>query len=185
MPSTRGAFRPDVAAPTPALVVFAGLPGVGKTTLARAAAGGLGATYLRVDTVEQALRDAGTLPGDVAAEGYVVAYRVAADNLALGRSVVADQVNPLTVTRDAWRAVADATGARLVDVEVVCSDPAEHRRRVEARVSDIPGLALPTWGDVRARAYDAWDRPRLVLDTAGVDVGACVAALLAHVGSAP
>ena len=45
----------------PALVVLAGLPGVGKTTLARGAARRLGAAYLRVDTVEHALRDGGTL----------------------------------------------------------------------------------------------------------------------------
>ncbi len=170
-----------VGGPTPPLVVFAGLPGAGKTTLARAAARGLGATYLRVDTVEQTLRAGGTLPAGVVAEGYAVAYGVAADNLALCRPVVADQVNPLGLTRDAWRAVADAAGARLVDVEVVCSDASEHRRRVEARTSDIPGLALPTWDEVQARAYHAWDRPRLVLDTAGRDVDVCVAAVLAHV----
>ena len=162
----------------PVLIVFAGLPGVGKTTLARAVAERLGATYLRVDTIEQALRDGGTLPGGVVAEGYVVAYRVAADNLALGRSVVADLVNPLTLTRDAWRDVAATAGARLVDVEVVCSDPLEHRRRVEQRDGDIPGLVLPTWDAVRAREYDAWDRPRVVIDTAGRDVAACVAAVL-------
>lgn len=160
------------------LVVFAGLPGAGKTTLARAAARHLCATYLRVDTVEQALRECGTLPDGVVAEGYTAAYALAADNLALGRPVVADQVNPLGLTRDAWRAVAAAGGARMVDVEVVCSDPAEHRRRIEQRASDIPGLVLPTWDDVRTREYHAWERPRVVLDTAGRDVAACVAELI-------
>ena len=38
------------------LVVFGGLPGTGKTTLARQVADRLGATYLRIDTIEQALR---------------------------------------------------------------------------------------------------------------------------------
>lgn len=168
------------AAGGPALVVFAGLPGAGKTTLARGVARHLGAAYLRVDTVEQALRDAGTLPAGVGAEGYSVLYRVAADNLALGRPVVADLVNPLAVTRDAWRRVAERAGARLVDVEVVCSDPAEHRRRVEGRAGDVAGLVLPTWADVEARAaeYEAWDRTRVVVDTAGRSPGACLTGLL-------
>ncbi len=84
------------------LIVFAGLPGVGKTTVAREVARRLGAMYLRVDTIEQALRAGGTLPAGVVAEGYAVAYRVAADNLALGHVVVADLVNPLALTRDTW-----------------------------------------------------------------------------------
>lgn len=114
----------------------------------------------------------------VVTEGYAVAHRVAADQLAVGRDVVADAVNPIGVMRDAWRAVAEGAGARLVDVEVVCSDAAEHRRRVETRATDVPGLALPTWAAVRAREYHVWDRPRLVLDTAGRDADACVRELL-------
>lgn len=160
------------------LIAFAGLPGAGKSTIARALARHLGTAYLRIDTIEQALRTCGTLPAGVWAEGYAVAHAVAADQLAVGRSVVADAVNPLGLTRDAWRAVADRAGARLVDVEVVCADSAEHRRRVEARVVDVPGLVPPTWDAVLAREYDAWDRPRLVLDTAGRDAAACVRELL-------
>ena len=161
-------------------IVFAGLPGTGKTTIARVVAQRLGATYLRVDTVEQALRSGGTLPAGVVAEGYTVVYGVAADNLALGHAVVADMVNPLGITRDAWRSMATATGARLIDIEVICSDPLEHQRRVETRVSDIPGLRLPTWDAVRTRVYDRWDRPRIVLDTAGREVEACVADVVAR-----
>ena len=38
------------------LIIIGGLPGVGKTTLAKAAAREWEAVYLRVDTIEQALR---------------------------------------------------------------------------------------------------------------------------------
>ncbi|PWK92360.1 AAA family ATPase [Fulvimonas soli] len=44
------------------LIVLAGLPGGGKTTLARALAARLGATHLRIDTIEQTLRRAGLAP---------------------------------------------------------------------------------------------------------------------------
>jgi predicted kinase len=37
------------------LIIFGGLPGTGKTTLAKALAHRLSAAYLRIDTVEQAM----------------------------------------------------------------------------------------------------------------------------------
>jgi len=70
------------------------------------------------------------------------------------------------VTRDAWVAVAQRTGARVVEVEVICSDPDEHRRRAEMRISDIPGLQLPTWQEIVSREYHPWDREHIVVDTA-------------------
>ena len=37
------------------LVIFAGLPGVGKTAMARELARQIGATHLRIDSIEQAI----------------------------------------------------------------------------------------------------------------------------------
>ena len=74
------------------LIVFGGLPGTGKTTLARAFAQERQATYLRIDTVEQALRSSGIVGDDVGPAGYMVAYALAEENLRLGRIVVADSV---------------------------------------------------------------------------------------------
>jgi predicted kinase len=159
------------------LVIFGGLPGTGKTTLARKLASELGALYLRIDTIEQALRDSQVLTGPVEDAGYRVAYAVAADNLRIGRTVVADSVNPLRITRDAWRAVAAGVDARVIEIEVACSDSAEHRRRVESRHTDIPGLALPTWQEVSAREYHPWDRARIVIDTANTSVDKTLSAL--------
>jgi len=158
------------------LVVLSGLPGVGKTTIARQLASALGAVHLRIDTIEQALRNAGW---EVEGEGYGVAYAVAEDNLRLGRIVVADSVNPWPLTRDAWRSVADRAGVRIVDVEVVCSDADEHRRRVELRSTDLAGHRLPTWTEVLERDYRPWSRERLVIDTARTDVVESVRRILA------
>lgn len=160
------------------LVVFGGLPGVGKTTLAQALAAALRAAYLRIDEIEQALRRAG-LP-EVGPAGYVAAYALAGSNLRLGLPVVADSVNPLPVTRQAWRDVAAAAGVPVLEVEVVCSDAAEHRRRVEARAGDIPGLMPPRWASVQAHDYAPWTTPRLVLDSAVLTPAAALALLLAR-----
>jgi predicted kinase len=105
-----------------------GLPGVGKTTIARELARATGGVHERIDSIEQALRDAGH---EVEAEGYRVAYAVAEDNLRLCRTVIADCVNPWPLTRSEWRAVAHRAGVRAIDVEIVCG-PDEHRRRVES-----------------------------------------------------
>ena len=157
------------------LVVFSGLPGVGKTTIARELAVSMGAVHLRIDTIEQALRNAGS---KVEGEGYSVAYAVAEDNLRLGRIVVADCVNPWPLTRDEWRSVADRAGVRTVDVEVVCSDLDEHRRRVESRSTDLPGHRLPTWTEVVERDYRPWSCKRLVIDTALLEVEESVRRIL-------
>jgi predicted kinase len=148
------------------LVVFGGLPGTGKTTLARAFAQERLATYLRIDTIEQALRSSEMAVGGVGPAGYIVAYALAEANLRLGGIVVADAVNPPAITRDAWRKVAAAANSAILEIEVVCSDTDEHRRRVETRTIDVAGLTPPTWQQVIEREYEPWDRPHLVVDTA-------------------
>lgn len=147
------------------LIVFGGLPGTGKTTLARELAQRLSAMYLRIDTIEQAIITSRLLL-DAGPAGYFVGYSIAADNLSLGLTVVADSVNSLTVTRDTWFEVAKTIGAAFVEIEVICSDPIEHRRRVELRTADIPGHKLPSWQDVLNRQYDPWMRKHIIIDTA-------------------
>jgi predicted kinase len=152
------------------LIIFGGLPGVGKTTIARELAGQIGATYVRIDSIEQALRDSGAVPQPLNDAGYCVGYAIAEDNLRLGRTVVADSVNPLSVTREAWVDVAKRAQVGSVEIEVQCSDRDEHRRRVEARVSDIPGFRTPTWEEVVSREYHPWTHFHIVIDTAGRSV---------------
>ncbi len=155
-------------------MVFGGLPGVGKTTIARRLATRRCASYLRIDVIEQALRASGVLAGDVGPSGYVIGNALAASNLRNGQTVIADCVNPVRESREGWRDTAARADVRLVEIEVVCSDPAEHRRRVEGRASDIEGLVLPDWQAVLRREYAPWAEPHLVLDTARLSVDEAV-----------
>ncbi|MEX5630563.1 MULTISPECIES: AAA family ATPase [Pseudomonas] len=162
------------------LIVFSGLPGTGKTTIARELARQTGAVYLRIDVIEQAIRDAGVLAGDVGASGYGVANALALSNLQLGHRVVADCVNPVEESRAAWTATAATADVALVNIQVVCTDAQEHRRRVETRTGDIPGLTPPTWQSVSAHEYERWDQPVLTLDTASATATEAVASIVAH-----
>lgn len=164
------------------LIVFGGLPGVGKTALARGVAERLRATYLRVDAIEAALWRAGVdrdQPTGLAA--YVIAHAVAEASLASGVDVVVDAVNPVEEARRGWRDLAHHLAKPLRVIEVVCLDETDHRRRVEARVADLEGHIVPTWADVQDRDYEAWDEPRLTLDTSSATPAECLAQALAYI----
>jgi predicted kinase len=111
------------------LIIFSGPPAAGKSTIARRLAPRLRAVWLCIDTLETPIMAA--YGDDIADVGYRAAYGVAEDNLRLGHIVIADCVNDITITRDAWRAVAERAGTPAFDLEVLCSDQDEHRRRVE------------------------------------------------------
>lgn len=153
---------------------MAGLPATGKTAVARVLAGQLHAAHVRIDTIETAIdRAEGQFRetnGWQLPPGYLVGYEVAADQLRNGLSVVADSVNPLGVSRDAWRDAGLGAGARVVEVEIICSDVSMHRRRAQQRVPDIAGLINPTWEQITRRRYEPWQRDRIVVDTAILSV---------------
>jgi predicted kinase len=162
------------------LVVFGGLPGTGKTTIARQIAARRSASYLRVDAIEQAIRLAGVLAGDVGPAGYLVANALAASNLVNGLTVVADCVNPVRESRHGWRTIAARAQTRIVEIEIVCSDPIEHRRRIETRQSDIDGLILPTWQAVLERDYAPWEEQHVIIDTASLSPDDAIAVVERH-----
>jgi predicted kinase len=154
------------------LVIFGGLPGTGKSTLALRLAGPWRAVYLRIDTIERAMVER-EVASSVGERGYGVAYAVAEDNLRLGHTVIADCVNPVQFTRSAWRNVAKRVGVASVEIEVICSDQAEHRHRVETRSAIVP----VTWHEVVTRDFEPWIGEHIRLDTSGQTIDQSLAAL--------
>jgi predicted kinase len=149
------------------LIEFGGLPGTGKSTLAGQLADRLGALWLRVDEIENAMRRNGLTPAQTGIAAYSVAHDVAAGHLRRGMTVIADAVNPVAEARAGWRGLAAEAGARHLVIETECPDPAEHRRRVDTRAADIPGWIYPGWASVRERAgeYQPRTDERLRVDT--------------------
>lgn len=149
------------------LAVFAGLPGVGKSTLAARVAARLPATVLAVDIVDFTLRRYEvheTRPGFAA---YGVVAALAELQLEIGHHVIIDAVNPVKAARQLWVDLAERRQVPLRVVEVVCGDAAEHRRRVEARYEARDHDGVPDWVRVleRQQEYEPYPGPRLVVDT--------------------
>lgn len=96
--------------------------------------------YLRVDTVEQAIRSVSEQNKKIGPEGYFVLYELARENLQLGSTVVTDSVNDINLIRNTFRDIAISLNVPFLEVEILCSDKTQHRYRVENRILDIPGL---------------------------------------------
>jgi predicted kinase len=92
--------------------------------------------------------------------------------LGTGASVIVDAVNAVEAARNQWRKLARRAGVPLLFVEVTCTDRGEHRRRLEARRRDLPGMPDLTWPAVEQRLgeYADWTgesaaAPRVTLDS--------------------
>lgn len=149
----------------PILFIMSGLPGTGKSTLSQFLAKKYNIPYIRIDTIEQGLRDLCHI--EVVTEGYQLAYRIAAEHLKLGVNVVADSCNPINITRMAWEAIAKNNHSDFVNIEITCSDRKEHKQRIETRITEVENLKLPSWEDVENRTFHPWESDRIVVDTAG------------------
>ncbi|WP_305786205.1 AAA family ATPase [Symbioplanes lichenis] len=137
------------------LAVFAGLPGVGKSTLARQVGAALPAAVLGVDAVDAALRVydvSEPRPGHAA---YGVVAALAETQLTLGLSVIIDAVNPVAATRRMWTELAERLDVPLRVVEVVCGDEDVLRRRRSSRGETGGGPV----------EYEPYLGPRIVVDT--------------------
>jgi predicted kinase len=174
-------------------VLVTGPPGTGKSTLAEAAAGPLGAPVLSWDWAMAALQP--VAPIQAAIErldhvghrrvGWAILWSLATEQLRRGRTVVLDGV-ARQIEADETRSVAAAAGARCLVVVTSCADRALHRQRVEGRAREIPGWYEVDWDDV-AGFLDRWEPPvgaDLYLDTSS-PFEACAASLAGLLNAAP
>jgi predicted kinase len=150
-PVTRS-VRVCIAMSEARLILTCGLPGAGKTTLARQLAADRGAVCLTKDEWLWAL---GSTPWDALTQEKVehALWQLAQDILRLGLSVVLDFGLWARIERDEMRAVARGLG---VGVELHYRDePADELcRRIDARNSQPPWDSHP----IRRTDLDGWIR---------------------------
>ena len=172
------------------LIVMAGLPGAGKSTIGEIVGARLGATVVSVDPIESAILRAGIdvdQPTGLAA--YLVAEEIAEKELDSGRTVIVDAVNAAEAARLQWRDLSERADVRLRVIEVVCSDEALHRSRLEKRERGLPHLEETTWRAVEQslEGYAPWTGPSSALPRVTIDsvqsLGANVESALAFIAS--
>ena len=150
------------------LIVVAGLPGSGKSTMAVDLGRALKCAVLGVDQAEAAMWRAGVSPSAPTHHAaYLVVGALAAEQLALGHDVIVDAVNGPEPARAQWRDLAGQVGAELKFIVVECGDDRVYRDRVEHRTRNIEGFPEPTWeGVLRRRAdFPPWTDERLTIDS--------------------
>jgi predicted kinase len=152
------------------LIVFTGLPGSGKTSVAEAVARHLRISLFAKDWLEATLLNSALVADDprkpLGYAAYELLTTLAHRQLMLGQSVILDSVASVEPIRTQWRTLALEYNAAWHVIECVCSDEKLYRVRLATRQRGIPGWPELDWSEVeRVRSYYApWDEDRLILD---------------------
>lgn len=152
------------------LIIFSGLPGTGKSTLAEAIGQDLGIPVFAKDWLEAILVQNGVNPilesNPPKSIGYELLTVLAERQLRLAQSAILDSVAGSQTIRTAWRQLSEQYEADWRVIECICSDEAVHRARLQYRHRNIPGWHELEWSEVeRVKGYySPWVGERLVLD---------------------
>ncbi len=128
------------------LVVICGLPGCGKTSLAREIARHFQIPLFAKDRIQRVLYD--QVAGADAVDGYHVLLDQAGEQLSLGVSCVLDAVFPMRGFRQQALDTALQYGARFRPIHCHCSDEALWRARMADREQLVPGWPPVGWAEV-------------------------------------
>lgn len=161
---------PENLSTSRALIVISGLPGSGKSEVARVLSSRLGIPVFAKDHLEAVLvrSELATLEHDrLGYSGYELLTHCAEALLAVGKSVALDSVCGFQRIRDGWRKLAEKHEAAFVAIECICSDTKLHQERIRSRNRSIPGWPELRWDDVLkvSSYYQPWTEERLEIDS--------------------
>lgn len=172
------------------LIALAGLPGTGKSTLARRLAAELGGVVLSKDNVRTTLFPPPVLDysreQDDLAMGAIYAAAVHILATDPGRPVILDgRTYSKRYQVDALLGAAEAAGQSARVIECVCSDEVARERLerdAEAGTHPAGNRTFELYREVKART-EPLAVPRLVLDTGAVPLDECVRRAVEWVGA--
>jgi predicted kinase len=161
------------------VVQMHGVPGSGKSTIARAIAPSLNAVVIDKDVIKAALLRVGIAEQQAASGAYEAYFDLASHMVRMGHSVILD--NPVFWPRveEKWITLASEAASSLLMIECVCGDVAELRRRLATRQA----LESQPREPLDLRRYDGTIEvscDRLTIDTTR-PIEECVAAALDYV----
>ena len=154
------------------MIVFSGLPGTGKSSLAEAVGRRFGIPVFAKDWLEASLLQSELKPTSrdksLGYAGYELLTILAKRQLMLGQSVILDSVAATKTIRAEWRRLAKRYQAEWRVIECICSVESIHRVRLKIRKRGIPSWHELKWSEVERvkNYYLSWRQDRLVLDMA-------------------
>lgn len=155
------------------IIIFSGLPGTGKSTLAEAVGRQLSIPVFAKDWLEATILRSGLIASDpsnpeqlLGSVGYELLTTLAERQLMLDQSVILDSVASTRSIRETWKNLCGRYHAQWLVIECISSDESFHRAQLAKRQRKISGWHELKWSDVeKVKEYFApWEEERLVLD---------------------
>jgi predicted kinase len=152
------------------LIVFSGLPGTGKSSLAEGLGKHLSIPVFAKDWLEAALVRSELVASNqnkpLGSAGYQLLTTLAERQLMMHQSVILDSVASTQSIRNTWKRLSDQYQAEWRVIECICSDESLHRSQLSRRERNIPGWHKLQWSDVeKVKGYfSPWVENRLILD---------------------
>lgn len=140
------------------LVIVAGEPGVGKSSVATIISSGLDASVFRTDEIRQELFEEPQYDEDESYITYGEMFYRGRQSLEAGNDVVLDATFSRSHGRAQAEHIANMTDSQFTIVRVHCNDWSELRRRLQHRGADEAGVDV--YHQIRDR-FDHIDRARV------------------------
>ena len=160
--------KPRPASKQPALVILVGLPGTGKSFLARQIARLVPIKVVETDDIRHRIAHPPTYSRIESARVYQTAHRLIASYLHKGRNVIFDATNLYERGRETLYQIAEKNGARLLIVHTTAPEDVIQTRLQRRKMENEPQDKSEAGWDVYLRMkgdFEEIKRPHLEVDT--------------------